>query len=76
MIQNLQTSNKSASQNNNQRQHQKTFRIFEREKSSWGWSFPKRKHVILTSYCVPVSHKYLTHAHNHINPAEREKPII
>ena len=43
MIQSLQTSNKSASQNNNQRQHQKTFRIFEGEKSSWGVEFSKTK---------------------------------
>ena len=43
IIQNLQTSNTSASQNNNQRQHQKTIRIFEAEKISWGVGFSKTK---------------------------------
>ena len=43
IIQNLQTSNSSASQNNNQIQHQKTIRIFEAEKISWGVGFSKTK---------------------------------
>ena len=53
IIENCQTSNTSASQNNNKRQHQKTFRIFEQaRKFLWGWDFPKTKtpdtDVILT----------------------------
>ena len=43
IIQNLQTSNTSASQNNNKRQHQKTIRIFEAEKISWVVGFSKTK---------------------------------
>ena len=43
IIQYLQTSKTSASQNNNQRQHQKTIRIFETEKISWGVGFSKMK---------------------------------
>lgn len=43
IIQNLQTSNTSASQNNNQKDHQKTFNIFEREQSSWGVVLSKTK---------------------------------
>ena len=44
ITQNRQTSNTSASQNNNQRQHQKTFRIFwANKKVLGGWDFPKTK---------------------------------
>ena len=39
IIQNLHTSNTSVSQNNNQRLHRKTFRIYEQENSLWGWVF-------------------------------------
>ena len=43
IIQNLQISNTSASQNNKQKEHQKTTNIFEREQSSWGLVLSKTK---------------------------------
>ena len=43
IIQNLQISNTSASQNNKQKEHQKTINIFDREHSSWGVVLSKTK---------------------------------
>ena len=45
IIQNLQTSNKSASQKNNQRQHQRTFRIFQRIKVRGGGEIFQNKNA-------------------------------
>ena len=45
IIQNLQTSNTSASQKNNQRQHQRTFRIFEKIKIRGGGEIFQNKNT-------------------------------